>query len=196
MLAAEAQWLRASIGMLARGQFPTLQIPNSRKFKLASSAIGQGTQVLITTPTRRLKNMAVTQQAQLSQISKSLSLKSRPPSYCRTGSRAGGCCRQSQPVVTLRIGQQHSQLCDRAANAEAGCMHSCSMQAAARRAARCQELDACCVPKQMENWQGLEPASSCVCRCTCQSHIVTPRHRIRLDSISELGSWLDGPQGN
>jgi len=32
-------------------------------------------------------------------------------------------------------------------------------------------------------------------RCTCHCRIVAP-NRIRLNSISELGSWRDGPQGN
>ena len=71
---------------------------------------------------------------------------------------------------------------------------ACKLQSAEQLAPSSSMLAASRTKRKFR--QGLEPASSFVCRCTCQCRIVAPRHRIRLNSIGELGCWRDGPQGN
>ena len=59
------------------------------------------------------------------------------------------CCRQLQPIVTLRIGQMRSQLCDRAGHADSGSLEACSMRPEVPSGSS-EELDAYCVPEETQ----------------------------------------------
>ena len=54
--------------------------------------------------------------------------------HCSLGSGAGRWCSQSQPIVTLRISQRQSQLCDRAVDAKPGCMQHAGSKAPSGKA--------------------------------------------------------------